>query len=66
MGIEDTNVKEQWLLEGYCILCKRKNYCSTQCTPRKTKLKKFGNYRHVLHKVYRSEEYLKEEENEED
>jgi radical SAM protein with 4Fe4S-binding SPASM domain len=26
-----TPISDQWLLEGKCELCRRKNYCSTKC-----------------------------------
>lgn len=26
---------EQWLLDGKCSICRRKNYCNTQCTKSK-------------------------------
>lgn len=26
---------EQWLLDGKCSVCRRKNYCSTKCTKSK-------------------------------
>ena len=29
------NNDEQWLLQGKCSECRRKNYCKTQCTKNK-------------------------------
>lgn len=28
-------LNEQWKLDGYCVVCKRKSYCSEKCTKNK-------------------------------
>lgn len=33
----DINTSEQWLLNGNCKLCRRKNYCSKECKKAKTR-----------------------------
>lgn len=33
-----TENNEQWLLQGECKLCKRKNYCRTTCKARKNNI----------------------------
>ena len=30
-----SDLNEQWLLNGDCKICRRRNYCKKECTPRK-------------------------------
>lgn len=32
--MERPNKNEQWLLDGNCNICRRKNYCKKDCTKR--------------------------------
>ena len=34
----DVDQSEQWLLDGYCDECRRRNYCKRSCTRKKRRV----------------------------
>lgn len=47
----DENKSNQWELDGDCSLCRRKNYCSKDCSRRKQFKKSYvkSMFREVMH-----------------